>query len=84
MHKDSLRSRFSSGFVDTTSLWHAAGRKSNRIDLKMADMERIFSAEQVPIPEELGDVLKEYTKAVIRAQPQDVLAWSAKYVLSAQ
>eukprot|EP00700_Malawimonas_jakobiformis_P000293 EC718169.1.p1 GENE.EC718169.1~~EC718169.1.p1 ORF type:complete len:61 (+),score=7.02 EC718169.1:74-256(+) len=45
----------------------------------MSDRERIFSAEQINIPEELGDVVKEYTKAVIRAQPADLIEWSAKW-----
>jgi hypothetical protein len=49
--------------------------------LETMDVERVFSAEQIKIPEELGDVLKQYTKAVIRAQPKDLLAWSAQCVL---
>merc|ERR1712194_691076 len=31
--------------------------------------ERIFCAEQINVPSELPDVLKEYTKAVIRTNP---------------
>lgn len=40
----------------------------------------IYSAEQIKIPPELPDILKEFTKAAIRTQPPDVLQWSAAYV----
>ncbi|CAG0879114.1 unnamed protein product [Cyprideis torosa] len=32
-----------------------------------------------PIPPELPQLLKDYTKAALRTQPTDVLAWSAAY-----
>ncbi len=37
----------------------------------------MYSAEQIKIPPDLPDILKEYTKAAIRTQPADVLQWSA-------
>jgi hypothetical protein len=44
----------------------------------MADVEPLYCAEQIHVPEGLPDLLKEYTKAVIREQPADVTAWSAQ------
>ena len=37
----------------------------------------IYTAEQIRIPAELPDMLKEFTKAAIRTQPPDLLQWSA-------
>ena len=34
---------------------------------------------KLPLPPQFGDVLKEYTRAVLRDQPSDILAWSAEY-----
>jgi len=42
--------------------------------------EPYYCSEQIHIPPELPDVLKQFTKAAIRTQPKDVLAWSAAYV----
>jgi len=52
----------------------------NRIHLKlkMSDIEPLYCAEQIKVPDGLPDLLKEYTKAVIREQPQDINAWSAQ------
>lgn len=36
------------------------------------DTSKIF------VPEELKPILKEYTKSIIRAQPNDLIQWSAK------
>ncbi|KAK2153457.1 hypothetical protein LSH36_296g02016 [Paralvinella palmiformis] len=41
--------------------------------------EPYYCAEQINIPPELPDILKQFTKAAIRTQPKDVLAWSAAY-----
>ncbi|XP_008060185.1 ropporin-1-like protein, partial [Carlito syrichta] len=41
--------------------------------------DTMFCAQQIPIPPELLDILKQFTKAVIRTQPTDVLRWSAGY-----
>ncbi|XP_060756807.1 ropporin-1-like protein [Neoarius graeffei] len=41
--------------------------------------ERIYCAQQINIPPELPDILKQFTKAAIRTQPPDVLQWSAAY-----
>jgi hypothetical protein len=46
----------------------------------MADVEPLYCAEQIKVPEGLPEILKEYTKAIIREQPKDINAWSAKCV----
>merc|ERR1711916_44370 len=43
------------------------------------DMNPIYTAEQIAIPPPLPSILKEWSKAVIRAQPADLLTFSAEY-----
>lgn len=43
------------------------------------EVERIFSADQIKIHPELAKILREYTKAVIRANPNDLLDFSWSY-----
>ena len=43
------------------------------------DTEPMYCAEQIKIPPALPDILKQFTKAAIRTQPGDLLAWSAAY-----
>lgn len=43
------------------------------------DVEPIYCAEQIVVPVDLADVLKAYTKEVIRRQPDDLIEFSAKY-----
>ena len=43
------------------------------------EVERIFSADQIKIHPELGQILREYTKSVIRADPEDILEYSWAY-----
>ncbi len=43
------------------------------------ETERIFSADQIKIHPELGQILREYTKSVIRANPDDLLDFSWNY-----
>jgi len=50
---------------------------SQRITKKM-DVEPLYCAEQIKVPEHLPDVMKQWTKAVIRANPDDLVAWSAE------
>ena len=47
----------------------------------MADVKemRIFCAEQIQVPDTLPELLKNYSKAVIRNNPQDIIAFSRKY-----
>eukprot|EP00418_Pyrodinium_bahamense_P066990 CAMPEP_0179102274 /NCGR_PEP_ID=MMETSP0796-20121207/47328_1 /TAXON_ID=73915 /ORGANISM="Pyrodinium bahamense, Strain pbaha01" /LENGTH=65 /DNA_ID=CAMNT_0020800145 /DNA_START=109 /DNA_END=306 /DNA_ORIENTATION=- len=47
------------------------------------DENRIFCAEQINVPSELPDILKDYTKAVIREDPSagDTDAMSARMKL---
>ncbi|KAM9436407.1 ropporin-1-like protein [Clarias gariepinus] len=41
--------------------------------------DRMYCAQQINIPSELPDILKQFTKDAIRTQPPDVLQWSAAY-----
>lgn len=47
----------------------------------MADVRemRIFSAEQIVVHQELPAILKNYSKEVIRSNPDDVIAFSRQY-----
>lgn len=36
--------------------------------------------KQICIPPELPELLKQFTKAAIRTQPQDLIQWAAEYV----
>ena len=40
---------------------------------------RIFSADQIVVPPELPNILKEYSKEVIRENPADLIAFSKEY-----
>lgn len=37
--------------------------------------------KQICIPPELPELLKQFTKAAIRTQPQDLIQWAAEYVV---
>lgn len=41
--------------------------------------EPMYSSQQIHIPPDLPNVLKQFTKAAIRTQPTDILQWSAAY-----
>ncbi|XP_018609420.1 ropporin-1-like protein isoform X2 [Scleropages formosus] len=41
--------------------------------------DTMYCAQQIHIPAELPDILKQFTKAAIRTQPEDVLQWAAAY-----
>jgi hypothetical protein len=43
------------------------------------DVNRIFTPEQIVVHPELPQMLKEYTKAAIKANPKDITAWSVEY-----
>uniref|UniRef100_A0A7R9VYB6 RIIa domain-containing protein n=1 Tax=Chlamydomonas euryale TaxID=1486919 RepID=A0A7R9VYB6_9CHLO len=43
------------------------------------DVEPIYCAEQIVVPVDLADVLKAFTKEVIRRQPADIIDFGAKY-----
>ncbi|XP_048832457.1 ropporin-1-like protein [Brienomyrus brachyistius] len=45
----------------------------------MPPPETMYCAQQINIPPELPDILKQFTKAAIRTQPPDVLQWAAAY-----
>lgn len=46
--------------------------------LKM-ETERIFSADQIVVHPDLAKIIREYTKAVVRANPSDIVEYSAGY-----
>jgi len=46
----------------------------------LLESQRIFSAEQIVVPADLPRILKEWTKEVIRANPESIVDFSAKYV----
>jgi hypothetical protein len=46
------------------------------------DESRIFSAEQIEVPPDLAKIIREYTKAVVRTNPNDILAFSQEYFAS--
>ena len=39
----------------------------------------VYCAEQINIPDNLGEVLKAYAKEVIRQQPENIYEFSARY-----
>jgi len=41
--------------------------------------EPMYCSQQISIPSELPNILKQFTKAAIRTQPTDVLQWAAAY-----
>ena len=47
----------------------------------MADVRemRIFSADQIVVPPELPEILKDYSKEVIRNNPTDLTQFSKEY-----
>ncbi len=55
-----------------------------RKKIRMADVreERIYCAEQIEVPYDLPSVLKHYSKEVIRANPENILEFSAKYTIT--
>ena len=47
----------------------------------MADIKemRIFCAEQIEEPDALPEILKNYSKAVIRENPENIISFSRRY-----
>ncbi|XP_041823432.1 ropporin-1-like protein [Melanotaenia boesemani] len=45
----------------------------------MPPPDTFYCAQQINIPPELPDILKNFSKAAIRTQPKDLLVWSAAY-----
>ena len=47
----------------------------------MADVKemRIFCAEQIEVPDALPEIWKNYSKAVIRNNPENIISFSRKY-----
>ena len=65
------------GWVTTgsaTEVSVARGEKSTM------DTEPMYSAEQIKVPPHLPDIMKAWTKEVIRSNPPNIYEFSAKYV----
>ena len=47
----------------------------------MADIRemRIFSANQICVPQDLPSILKDFSKEVIRTNPEDLVSFSREY-----
>ena len=47
----------------------------------MADVKemRIFAPEQIEVPSTLPEILKNYSKAVIRENPENIISFSRRY-----
>lgn len=47
----------------------------------MADIKemRIFSADQIEVPKELPEILKNFSKEVIRENPKDLVHFARQY-----
>lgn len=43
------------------------------------EAERIFSAEQIVVHPDLAKIIREYSKAVIKAAPEDIIEFSWLY-----
>ncbi len=43
------------------------------------EQQRIYCAEQIFVPDELPLIMKNYSKAVIKNQPEDLLEFSLNY-----
>ena len=43
------------------------------------EQQRIYSAEQIVVPPALPQIVKEWTKEVIRNNPKDIVGWSTQY-----
>lgn len=43
------------------------------------DVERIFCAEQIEVHPDLAGIIKEYTKSVIKSNPDDIIEFSWQY-----
>ncbi|KAJ3323208.1 Ropporin-1-like protein [Blyttiomyces sp. JEL0837] len=48
-------------------------------EVSSGNREPLYTAEQIKIPPELPDILKNYTKHIIRTQPGDIISSSAEY-----
>jgi hypothetical protein len=46
------------------------------------DTEPLYSAEQIVVPADLPEILKQFTKEVVRNQPEDIPAFAANYFAS--
>ena len=49
--------------------------------IEMSDVRqmRIFSAEQIEVPDDFPGILKNFTKEVVRANPENMIAFSRQY-----
>lgn len=51
----------------------------NTLNTFIMEAERIFSAEQIRVHPDLSKIIREYTKAIIRNNPGDLIEFSWRY-----
>ena len=59
------------------TLYHA----HSCIAMATKNSEPYYTSEQIEIPPQLPNILKQFTKAAIKTQPRDLLTWSAALVV---
>ena len=72
--------------VDRSEQHRTPSRELHRVKLSLRhvvsmDVEPLYCAEQIRVPEALPDILKQWTKEVIRQNPRDINEFSARCVL---
>lgn len=72
--------------VDCSEQHRTPSRELYRVKLSLRhvvsmDVEPLYCAEQIRVPEALPDILKQWTKEVIRQNPRDINEFSARCVL---
>lgn len=50
--------------------------------MPMSCDEPYYCSQQIDIPSDLPDIMKQFTKAAIRTQPKDVLGWATAYFMA--
>lgn len=53
------------------------------LEIKNCLINLIFNMSSITIPDSLPQILKNYVKAAIRSQPEDIISWSAEYFKNA-
>lgn len=66
-------------FANETRRRAGRTKKRKRLEKKEEEMNSMYCAEQINIPADLGVVLKQYTKAVIRDRPKELYKYSANF-----
>lgn len=64
--------------VLAVTVWRLAKPQTKN---KKMNEDILYSAEQIKIPQDLGTILKDFSKSIIRANPTkaNIYKWAAKY-----